>query len=437
MSQNLRKDQTARTHPGLGRDFYLFLQKRNLFCFSNIPFLFWIVFGFILRILLLFADPMLSEDVYRFLWDGLLLSEGTSPFSFLPQDFSLSNANPDTSALSTELLIEMNSLKFYSVYPPVLQFLFYVSAKGMVFFQNVFVGILIWKCILLGSEFGILRFLCKILKEKRLSFHKSLIYWLNPLVLLEISGNAHPEAILIFFLTGAVWHLFRWTQKERTNDFILHYIFLIFGILTKVTPLILVPYVVRILLHKKQSFLVLKFFLLPAFVVSAGIYLFPDSVLKQRTSGIGVFFQLFEFNGSVYYILREFLRTIGENFYASGKICAGTAFVSILLYSFWKKKKTGFRNLFQSAETIYLIFLILSTTVHPWYILPLLVFCIFSGNFYPIVWSFSIFVSYSAYSAFPYRDSFFWLGIEYGSLFLFLHIDSKPNSLRKQKEGIL
>src|SRR5688572_18821679 len=42
---------------------------------------FWIYAAICFRCLLLFSIPNLSEDVYRFIWDGRLLAAGHHPFS--------------------------------------------------------------------------------------------------------------------------------------------------------------------------------------------------------------------------------------------------------------------------------------------------------------------------------------------------------------------
>ncbi|MBM9501264.1 dolichyl-phosphate-mannose--protein mannosyltransferase [Leptospira sp. 201903071] len=393
---------------------------------SEFSFRTWIFLGFVLRIGMFFSEPILSEDVDRFLWDGLLVHEGISPFSILPKELDLSVFNGSARILVAQLLNEMNSAKFYSVYPPLLQFLFYLSAKGMLWFQNVSVGIAIWKSILIFSEIGVLLLLCKILKENDLPIRRSLIYWLNPLVILEIAGNAHPEPVLLFFLVGAVYSLWKWTKYQKTKDFFFHVVFVVLGILTKITPLILLPWTVFTLFGRKKFLLLLQTSLFATVFALVGLFFFREEFFeKQNESGLGVFFQLFEFNGGFYYLLREFLRTIGANFYLAGKICGWAALFLILAFSYQRKKETDLGDFFASAETIYLFFFLFSTTVHPWYILPLLVFSVFSGRIFSIVWSALILLSYSTYETFPYRDSFWWIGVEYGILFFFLHIDYK------------
>ena len=45
----------------------------------------WLIgLGILLRIALVFAFPLLSDDVYRFIWDGNLVTAGENPFAQLP-----------------------------------------------------------------------------------------------------------------------------------------------------------------------------------------------------------------------------------------------------------------------------------------------------------------------------------------------------------------
>lgn len=435
------------THSAAFLSYFILLTRSNAIFTertSSAPlpsFRFWIGFGLTIRVAFLFSPPLLSEDVYRFLWDGLLSGENISPFSRMPSEVGIADLSPEKREIANSLLVAMNSPGFYSVYPPVLQFLFYVSSQFLLLFGDVNSGILVWKLFLLLSEVVLQFVLVKTLKKHGFPVRRSWIYWLNPLVLSEISGNAHPESILVLFCVLSVLSFWNWTSSNDKKDGILHFLFLGSGILTKITPAAFLPFFAfRILRGENRKTSVIRFFLyvLPWIAIVFGFLFFPETIRKQNRSGLGVFFQLFEFNGSVYYVLREFLRVIGEDFYAAGKYCAALSGISISVYSLLKRKTTAIGDLFGAAETVYCIFLIFSTTVHPWYILPLLGFCVFSGRISPIVWSFIILVSYSTYSVVPFRDSFFWLGIEYGILFFFLHIDYKRSvSSTKTSENTL
>ena len=43
-------------------------------------------FGISFRLVLLFAYPWLSDDFYRFIWDGLVIGENINPYEYTPSE---------------------------------------------------------------------------------------------------------------------------------------------------------------------------------------------------------------------------------------------------------------------------------------------------------------------------------------------------------------
>ncbi|MEZ4848050.1 MAG: hypothetical protein R3B93_05385 [Bacteroidia bacterium] len=87
-----------------------------------------LILGIFFRLIVFFALPNLSDDFYRFIWDGRLLSHGVNPFAQLPSEYML---NPDQAlrlGLNTELYQGLNSPNYFTIYPPVLQGIFYLSS---------------------------------------------------------------------------------------------------------------------------------------------------------------------------------------------------------------------------------------------------------------------------------------------------------------------
>ena len=58
-------------------------------------------------------------------------------------------------------------------------------------------------------------------------------------------------------------------------------------------------------------------------------------------------------------------------------------------------------------------YFLLSTTVHPWYIATPLLLGIFSKYRFPIVWSFVVMLSYSAYGKDGFDENLWLVGLEY------------------------
>ena len=43
-------------------------------------------FGISFRLVLFFAYPWLSEDFYRFIWDGFVIGENINPYEYTPSE---------------------------------------------------------------------------------------------------------------------------------------------------------------------------------------------------------------------------------------------------------------------------------------------------------------------------------------------------------------
>ncbi len=86
--------------------------------FSATHFKFLVIAGVLFRVLLLFSVPNLSDDVYRFIWDGRLSANGINPFSHLPTE--IMQMLPVT-GITEELFAQLNSQGHYTIYPPVMQ----------------------------------------------------------------------------------------------------------------------------------------------------------------------------------------------------------------------------------------------------------------------------------------------------------------------------
>ena len=72
-------------------------------------------FALVLRLAVFWLPPILSDDAYRYVWDGLVQAEGYNPYLHTPD-------SPELEALHDEpVYAELNSPDRYTVYPPVSQ----------------------------------------------------------------------------------------------------------------------------------------------------------------------------------------------------------------------------------------------------------------------------------------------------------------------------
>jgi len=141
---------------------------------------------------------------------------------------------------------------------------------------------------------------------------------------------------------------------------------------------------------------------------------YSSNLVTNYTGTVGLWFQNFEFNASLYYIARE----IGYSFRGFNEIAIIGAYIPkvviviVLLITFLRKNKT--MPQFITAMLLVLSFYFFTaTTVHPWYIATLLFLSVFTTYRFPLVWSFVIILSYLAYANNANEENLWIIGIEY------------------------
>lgn len=354
--------------------------------------------GIFLRFIILFSMPNLTDDFYRFIWDGHLVINHINPYAYTPEMIKASNyLNTNSSVLNDSLYQNLNSPSYFTIYPPLSQFLFGTAAylSG----GNQLLNQIILKLYIFLFEIGSILIVPKVLKQFNLPLGAQLLYTLNPLVILELTGNLHFEAIMIFFLLLAIYLL-------KLQKLSLSAIAFGFAIGAKLWPLMLMP-----LLFKQLGLRRTIYYSVISGVVSI-ITLFP-MVLQYANiaSSLNLYFQQFEFNGSVYYLLRWMINP-QENystFYLMRQLLPVFTLVGIIILSF-KYNRNHLLLAMQFAFSIYCLF---ATTLHPWYITPLILLSVFTGYRYAILWSALIYLTYITYIDSTYPENYLIIFIEY------------------------
>ena len=375
------------------------------------------VLAILLRLIALFSLPVLSDDYFRFIWDGKMTLGHVNPFQFTPGEYLAINPTP----YLQHLYDRMNSQEYHTVYPPVLQFIFTIAA--FVGNNNDWLAVIIMKLFIVAAEFGTMRILYLLAKQAGIPLRQLLWYILNPLIIVELTGNVHFEAILIFFFVCFLYFL-------QSKKIALSAIFWMLAVCTKMIPLMLAPLLLRYLGVKKS-------FLFGVTSLAVGVLLFLPffnwHLVKDMSASLHLFFHLFEFNASVFY----FIRWIGY-FYVDYDIIEQVApvlgtlsFLIILLISFRPLK----RSFMEKSMWIFSVYFLLSTMVHPWYASILILLSSLGRFRYPVVFSFLIMLSYYPYSLREYNEErgLWWIAVEYG--LLFIYVGWEVFEYRKKAQG--
>ena len=360
------------------------------------------------RLLFLLAIPNLSQDFYRFVWDGRLILEGLNPYLHTPNELMES---------SIGLFPQMNTLyegmgalsaKHYSNYPPVHQMPFIIAT--FISKHSILGSIVVLRLILISADLGILVFGKKLLKK--LNKPTRTMYWfiLNPLVIIELTGNLHFEGLMLclFIMSLCFIHSKKWHIAA---------VVMALSIAVKLVPVLSLPLFLNKLGWKKS---VLFYSVTAAVFIILFIPFFSFGLLENFSATIGLWFSNFEFNASVYYFLKGTLENInGVSVINSMGIIVACVVTLQTSYLLLKKKK-------ETSQIILMILWILSgyyfisTTVHPWYIISLLLLSVFTNYKFVLVWSYTLILSYIAYNEFSVEECNSILIIEYTPVILML-----------------
>jgi alpha-1,6-mannosyltransferase len=150
-----------------------------------------LLFAFLIRMMLIIAIPSLSDDFYRYLFDGHLIKMGYNPYLITPNEFVKSN-NLSDFPIGDLLFSNLNSPAYFSIYPPLHQVFFYLASLGG---QDLLSNIVILRLIIIAFDFLNIYLIFKILKVLDQPVKKIWLYAFNPLIILELTGNLHFEGL--------------------------------------------------------------------------------------------------------------------------------------------------------------------------------------------------------------------------------------------------
>ena len=176
--------------------------------------------------ILIFTRPTLSDDMYRYIWDGRVQAQGISPYRYPP------NAPELDFLRDKEIYPSINRKGVVTVYPPAAEaayaLLWRILPDNVHWFQTVMsAGGLLAGILLMG-----------LLHDLNRSPARVLIYLWSPLLMFETAHSAHIDGLVLPFLVGAWWARVR--ERDGLTGFLL-------GIATamKFYPALLLPFLWR------------------------------------------------------------------------------------------------------------------------------------------------------------------------------------------------
>ncbi len=389
------------------------------------------------RLLFLLAIPNLSQDFYRFIWDGRMILEGMNPYIFLPENFIKSGFLPIEQA--KELYEGMGPMNgsHYTNYPPLNQLCFFIAA--LFSSKSILGAAVVMRIQIILADIGIIYFGSKLLRKIGGNPNKIFMYALNPFIIIELTGNLHFEPVMLFFLVVSLYlfHKKKW---------ILSAFMLAFSISIKLIPLLFLPIFLKRFLIKKGKIEwkenIVKLLLFYSTIIITSIVLFlpflSEFLVNSYSKSVGLWFKSFEFNASFYYVFREigYLFRGYNEIAIIGKILPLLTILFLLYISLFKKNKSS-RGIITSMLFSLSFYYFASTTVHPWYIATLIILSVFTRYNFPLIWSFVIILSYQAYANTPWKENLWFVALEYIVVFSFLIYEIKKTHSKTEWEKLL
>ena len=347
-----------------------------------------VIASILFRLLFLFAIPNLSQDFYRFIWDGQMLLEGLNPYLYTPD--TIVSQGDTNMPLAQELYNGMGTLSasHYTNYPPLNQLCFVI---GNLFpGHSILSSVIGMRLIIIVGDIGTLYFGKKLLEALKLPLNRIFWYILNPFIIIELTGNLHFEGVMIFFLVWSLYLLhkgrwkwaavvfacsvsvkliplmflplfFWWFQKESKENVIANKVKQSFK--KKEIATLRLPSVQAIQVPRNGiSKLILFYAIIVLTLVLFFLPFFSIEFIDNYSKTVGLWFNNFEFNASIYYVLRAIGYAItGYNEIGIiGKIMPLISILAILGFSFFKKNNS-IPKLSTSILLVFTIYLFFAT----------------------------------------------------------------------------
>ncbi len=358
------------------------------------------VIAVFLRSLFLCRHPELSDDIYRYLWDGIRSLTCHNPYSLAPIE-----VKPQTEALAL-LLESVNHAHLVTIYPPAAQAIFMAgSALGG--------SVLGLKVLLVAMDLVTCAIILRLLSRLQLPSWRAALYAWHPLPIIEIAGSGHIDGagILLFFLTlltaKSVIELSKDpmdSRRESPTPVISStaFYFLFAGLtfacagLVKLFPLIFLPGCFILFPPRGKGPFVIGWL---TGTVLLTVPFLPD--LKNALVTLAVYVHHWEFGNFAY-------RTL-HGLTSSGNIARwilAFAFLFTVTFSYVRlflkqrrsrRRSIGQESLLPALHVFYgiaIAYLLLTPTLHPWYALYLVCLLPFSAGPAGLTLSWSVFLAY-------------------------------------------
>lgn len=322
------------------------------------------------RLVLLPREPRFSDDIYRYMWDGWIQARGLLPFLHAPD-------SPALWPLRTEWHSLLNHPSVPTIYPPGAQLVFWVLAM-------LGPSVLLFKAAWVTADLGVGWVLDRLTARRgEPPSLAPVVYLWSPLALVEVAWSGHMEPLGILPMIAALLFLSRGRRQSPHPS--LGGVLLGLGAAVKFAPAVAIPAATRQRLTAGGL----------AIGVLALSYLPYRDAGPLLGQGLATYAEHWTFNAGLFGPL-AFL--VGPQ---AARILAGGAVLACAAVATWKRWSVE-RTLYWTIG----IALVLSPTLHPWYVLWILPLAALRGGRAWILLSGTTFLAYWGLDA--YQTTGIW-----------------------------
>ena len=151
-----------------------------------------LVLAGIFRLSIVFAPPYLSDDIYRYVWDGRVQAAGINPYRYIPADEHLQSLRDE------EIYPKINRRDYaHTMYPPAAEFMYFVTTR-------ISESATWMKLTIVGFELITVWFVMELLASFGMPRQRILIYAWHPLAVWEFAGSGHIDPLAFAFIALAL-----------------------------------------------------------------------------------------------------------------------------------------------------------------------------------------------------------------------------------------
>jgi alpha-1,6-mannosyltransferase len=310
-----------------------------------------LLFPILFRILMILSVASLSTDIFRYMWDGMLLGNGVDPYRYVPSSQELDRFK------SVSYFEAYDHKSEFTIYPPLGQFFF---ATCYLLFGNSMLGLKSLVSIVdLLNGLLIVAILMKSGGDTFRAYFGALVYLWNPLVIVEFSNSGHVDALAIFFLLLSIYCLFALSIPSSAT-------LLAMSFLTKWIPAVTIPIFWKYFLNEKSS----SFW---KAVVSTALVTTIIVLPFYLSSGLGFIMSMAYFTANWRFesTLSRLIVFVG-NFSGSGelfmaKVISYAIFIAIYVAVLGKARLYRAIKTIDCSILILALFYLITPAVYPWY----------------------------------------------------------------------